>query len=123
MQKLPKVADVASNIQSNGLSAYVNIDRDTAGRFGITPATVDNALYDAFGQRIVSTIFTQSGNQYRVILGPIRILQKPPFNHWGRFICPHRAADRCRCPGDRDHSSEQTSVPLEVDHLGHGSRR
>jgi multidrug efflux pump len=48
-----------------GLSS--TIDRDTAARFGITPATVDNALYDAFGQRIVSTIFTQS-NQYRVIL-------------------------------------------------------
>ena len=45
----------------------IEIDRDTAGRFGITPATIDNALYDAFGQRIVSTIFTQS-NQYRVIL-------------------------------------------------------
>ena len=49
------------------LSAYVDIDRDTAARFGITAATIDNALYDSFGQRIVSTIFTQS-NQYRVIL-------------------------------------------------------
>ena len=53
--------------ENQGLSAYLTIDRDTAGRFGITPATIDNALYDAFGQRIVSTIFTQS-NQYRVIL-------------------------------------------------------
>ena len=63
----PELQDVASDLQQNGLSAYITIDRDTAGRFGITPATVDNALYDAFGQRIVSTIFTQS-NQYRVIL-------------------------------------------------------
>ena len=62
-----RVADVASDQSRTGLSAYITIDRDTAGRFGITPATIDNALYDAFGQRIVSTIFTQS-NQYRVIL-------------------------------------------------------
>ena len=45
----------------------MTIDRATAARFGITPATVDNALYDAFGQRIISTIYTQS-NQYRIIL-------------------------------------------------------
>ncbi|HZV93420.1 MAG TPA: efflux RND transporter permease subunit, partial [Caldimonas sp.] len=67
LKQLPEIADVASNLQDQGLAAYIEIDRDTAARFGITPATVDNALYDAFGQRIVSTIFTQS-NQYRVIL-------------------------------------------------------
>ena len=67
LQQIPQIEDVASNYAENGLSAYILIDRPTAGRFGITPATVDNALYDAFGQRIVSTIFTQS-NQYRVIL-------------------------------------------------------
>jgi multidrug efflux pump len=64
---LPELADVASDLQQQGLSIYIEIDRDAAARFGISPATVDNALYDAFGQRIVSTIFTQS-NQYRVIL-------------------------------------------------------
>ncbi|HEX4570630.1 MAG TPA: efflux RND transporter permease subunit, partial [Dongiaceae bacterium] len=57
LNQLPQFEDVASDLQQNGLAAYVTIDRDTAGRFGITPATVDNALYDAFGQRIVSTIF------------------------------------------------------------------
>src|SRR5205085_10133397 len=67
LRQLPQLIDVASDLQQNGLSAYLDIDRATAGRFGITPATIDNALYDAFGQRIVSTIFTQS-NQYRVIL-------------------------------------------------------
>src|SRR5438094_1518070 len=67
LQQLPDIEDVGSNYTENGLSAYVLIDRATAGRFGITPATIDNALYDSFGQRIVSTIFTQS-NQYRVIL-------------------------------------------------------
>jgi multidrug efflux pump len=59
--------DVTSDLQTDGLAAYLTIDRATAGRYGITPATIDNALYDAFGQRIVSTIFTQS-SQYRVIL-------------------------------------------------------
>ncbi|QCP49033.1 MdtB/MuxB family multidrug efflux RND transporter permease subunit [Trinickia violacea] len=67
LKQAPELADVATDLQENGQSVYVEIDRATAARFGITPATVDNALYDAFGQRIVSTIFTQS-NQYRVIL-------------------------------------------------------
>jgi len=61
------IADVASDLQDNGLQAYVEIDRATASRFGITPAVIDNALYNAFGQRLVSTIFTQT-NQYRVVL-------------------------------------------------------
>jgi multidrug efflux pump len=74
LQKLPQLEDVASNLQEKGLAYYVNVDRDTAGRLGITLATVDNALYDAFGQRIVSTIFTQS-NQYRVILNSTATLQ------------------------------------------------
>ncbi len=67
LRESPQLEDVADNLQQDGLSYYVAIDRDTAGRLGISLATVDNALYDAFGQRIISTIFTQS-NQYRVIL-------------------------------------------------------
>jgi multidrug efflux pump len=67
LRLLPQLTDVASDFEARGLSLSIDIDRDTAGRFGITPATIDNALYDAFGQRIVSTIFTNS-NQYRVIL-------------------------------------------------------
>jgi multidrug efflux pump len=67
LRQLPQLGDVASDISDQGLSVYVEIDRDQAARFGITPATVDNALYDSYGQRIVSTIFTNS-NQYRVIL-------------------------------------------------------
>src|SRR5262249_7290431 len=54
-------------LQDQGLQAYVTIDRDTAGRLGVTPAAIDNALYNAFGQRLISTIFTQA-NQYRVVL-------------------------------------------------------
>jgi multidrug efflux pump len=67
LRRLPQLADVASNQADNGLAAYVTVDRDSAARLGISVGTVDNALYDAFGQRIVSTIFTQS-NQYRVIM-------------------------------------------------------
>jgi multidrug efflux pump len=67
LSQLPQLADVASDISQQGLSVFVEIDRDQAARFGITPATIDNALYDSYGQRIVSTIFTNS-NQYRVIL-------------------------------------------------------
>ena len=72
LSTLPQLTDVASDLQQQGLTLNIVIDRATAARFGITPATVDNALYDAFGQRIISTIYTQS-NQYRVILevGPV----------------------------------------------------
>jgi multidrug efflux pump len=62
-----ELADVASDLQQRGLAVDLTIDRANAARFGVTPATVDNALYDSFGQRIVSTIYTQN-NQYRVIL-------------------------------------------------------
>jgi multidrug efflux pump len=67
MRQLPQLRDVASDQQSGGLQAQLVIDRDTAGRLGILPATIDDTLYDAFGQRQVSTIFTQL-NQYHVVL-------------------------------------------------------
>jgi multidrug efflux pump len=67
LRRLPQLSDVVSNQQDDGLAVSVVIDRDSAARLGISVGTVDNVLYDAFGQRIVSTIFTQS-NQYRVIL-------------------------------------------------------
>jgi multidrug efflux pump len=67
LNQQPELADVASDLQSQGLQAYLAIDRDTAGRLGITPAAIDAVLYDAFGQRLVSTIFTEA-NQYRVVL-------------------------------------------------------
>jgi multidrug efflux pump len=75
LQNVPQITDLASDLQQSGLSASITIDRPTAARFGVTPATVDNALYDAFGQRIASTIFTQS-NQYRVILEAAPNLQR-----------------------------------------------
>jgi multidrug efflux pump len=67
LRQLAELTDVASDLQTQGLQAFVDIDRDSAGRLGITPAAVDTALYNAFGQRLISTIFTQS-TQYRVVL-------------------------------------------------------
>ena len=67
LRRRPELADVASDLQADGLQAFVEIDRATASRMGITPAAIDNALYNAFGQRPISTIFTQT-NQYRVVL-------------------------------------------------------
>src|SRR5690606_14844989 len=67
LRELPELADVASDLQDRGLQAFVEIDRDAAARLGVTMAAIDEALYTAFGQRQVSTIFTQA-NQYRVVL-------------------------------------------------------
>ncbi len=62
-----ELSEVTSDVQDKGQQVYVNIDRSTASRLGVTTAAIDNALYSAYGQRLVSTIFTQS-NQYRVVL-------------------------------------------------------
>ena len=67
LRQHPALAEVASDFQDQGLQAYVRIDRDAASRLGVSVMAIDNALYNAFGQRLVSTIFTQS-NQYRVVL-------------------------------------------------------
>ncbi len=67
LRTLPQLAEVASDLQDDGLQAFVDIDRDAAARLGVTVSAIDNVLYNAFGQRLVSTIFTQS-NQYRVVL-------------------------------------------------------
>ncbi|MEY2882195.1 MAG: hypothetical protein RLZZ15_4575 [Verrucomicrobiota bacterium] len=67
LQTLPQLADVASDLQNQGLQAYLDIDRDAASRLGVTVADVDDALYSAFGQRQISTLFTQA-SQYRVVI-------------------------------------------------------
>src|SRR5262249_21227379 len=67
LKTLPQLADVATEQQPNGNAVAVTIDRVTASRFGISPQTIDNTLYDAFGQRQVTTLYTQT-NQYHVIL-------------------------------------------------------
>ncbi|HEY9140444.1 MAG TPA: efflux RND transporter permease subunit [Bryobacteraceae bacterium] len=79
MKRLPGLTDVASDQQVQGLRANVVFDRDTAARVGITPSTIDQTLYDAYGQREVSTMFTQL-NQYHVILEVARDFARNPAN-------------------------------------------
>jgi len=116
LQQLPQIEDVTSNYAENGLSAYILIDRPTAARFGITPATVDNALYDSFGQRIVSTIFTQS-NQYRVILEADPELQKS-LSSLSQLYLPSSTATNGQVPLSALAHVEEQTAPLQINHLG-----
>ena len=88
MKQLPELRDVASDQQNNGLGLLVDIDRDTAGRLGITPQNIDDALYDSFGQRQVSTIYTQT-NQFHVILEVAPALSAGCGGP-GRHVCADR---------------------------------
>jgi multidrug efflux pump len=77
LEQLPQLADVATDRQNRGLAASLVIDRVTASRLGIAPSTLDNTLYDAFGQRQVNTLYTQL-NQYHVILEALPHFQQDP---------------------------------------------
>jgi multidrug efflux pump len=118
LRESPELADVASDLQEGGLQAYVDIDRATASRLGITPAAVDNALYNAFGQRLISTIFTQT-NQYRVVLEV-----KPEFQQGLSAL--GQAYVTSTVPGQPSQQVPLASIarvaersaPLVVNHLG-----
>ncbi|WP_133622850.1 efflux RND transporter permease subunit [Erwinia sp. LJJL01] len=77
LQQRPEFSSVVSDLQDQGQVAWVELNRDAAARYGITAADVDTALYNAFGQRLISTIFTQS-NQYRVVLEVAPRFQRSP---------------------------------------------
>jgi len=110
----PALQNVSTNFMDRGLSATVVVDRDTAARFGITSATIDNALYDALGQRIISTIFTQS-NQYRVILESDPAVQ----NSLASLSDIHLpSAGGGQVPLSAFARVEARPVALEIDHLG-----
>jgi multidrug efflux pump len=115
LRELPQLADVASDLAAQGLVAYVEIDRDTAGRFGITPATIDNALYDAFGQRIVSTIYTNT-NQYRVILEADPMLQTSLQSLNSIYL--QSATGSGQVPLSVIARVREQVAPLQIDHLG-----
>jgi multidrug efflux pump len=115
LKELPQFADVATDLASQGLAAYVDIDRSTAARFGITPATIDNALYDAFGQRIVSTIFTHS-NQYRVILEAEPTLQSS-LQSLSSIYLPSSTGGG-QVPLSVLASVREQTAPLQIEHLG-----
>ena len=114
IKNLPEITDVASNAEDRGHAVYIDIDRDTAARFGITAATVDNALYDAFGQRIVSTVFTQS-NQYRVILEADEKM-RTNVAALNDFYLPSAAGGQV--PLNAIATIKTGTAPLEIDHLG-----
>ncbi len=116
LKQIPVLEDVSTSFSENGLSAYVLIDRATAGRFGITPATVDNALYDSFGQRIVSTIFTQT-NQYRVILEADPGLQQS-LSSLGAIYLPSSTATNGQVPLSAIAQIIEQTAPMSVSHLG-----
>jgi len=77
LRKLPQITEVATDQQNNGLSVQLNYDRPTASRLNISPDQIDSTLYDAFGQRQISTLYTQS-NQYHVILEALPEFQRDP---------------------------------------------
>jgi multidrug efflux pump len=110
----PELRNVSTSFLDRGLSATVMVDRDTAARFGITAATIDNALYDAFGQRIISTIFTQS-NQYRVIMEADPGVQSS-LGSLGDIHLP--AAGGGQVPMSAFAQTVSNPMPLEIDHLG-----
>jgi multidrug efflux pump len=115
LDTLPQLADVATDLSARGLSAYIDIDRDTAGRFGITPATIDNALYDAFGQRIVSTIFTNT-NQKRVILEADPQL-KASLDSLNTIYLPSSTGGG-QVPLNVVARVHEETAPLQIGHLG-----
>ncbi len=105
-------------MQSQGLAVDLVIDRATAARFGITPASVDNALYDAFGQRIISTIYTQS-NQYRVILEADPALQRTLVQSVLVLSCRRRPPPPMgKFHSPRSSTLQQRLGPLLITHLG-----
>jgi multidrug efflux pump len=116
LQQIPEVADVTTDFGESGLSAYVLIDRPTAGRFGITPATIDNALYDSFGQRQISTIFTQS-SQYRVILEATPEAQAS-LASLDQIYLPSSVSSTGQVPLSAIATVEQQTAPLAVNHIG-----
>ena len=117
LSELPQIAGVASDQQQQGLCVNLVIDRATAARFGITPATVDNALYDAFGQRIISTIYTQS-NQYRVILELDPALQRALTGLSSIYLPSSTSTTNGQVPMSAIVHVEQRACPLLIAHFG-----
>ncbi len=114
LKMLPALADVASDFQDEGLETFVTIDRDAAGRLGVTPAAIDNALYDAFGQRLVSTIFTQS-NLYRVVLELKPGEAQGPGPLAGLYVA---AVNGNEIPRASVAKISTGTAPLAINHLG-----
>jgi multidrug efflux pump len=117
LSQLPQLADVASDMQQQGTATDLVIDRATAARFGITPATIDNVLYDSFGQRIVSTIYSQS-NQYRVILEADPSIQRSLTGLSELYLPSSVSTTNGQVPLSAVVQVDQRSGPLQITHLG-----
>ena len=109
----PEFADVTSDVQDQGRQVYVNIDRSTASRLGVSTQAIDNTLYSAYGQRLVSTIFTQS-NQYRVVLeaSPAAQMQPQSLNE---LRIP--SSNGSQIPLSAIAEISERSTPLSINHL------
>ncbi|WP_210451711.1 efflux RND transporter permease subunit [Pantoea ananatis] len=108
LQKRPEFNGVVSNLQDQGQVAYVELNRDKAARLGVTAADVDTALYSAFGQRLVSTIFTQS-NQYRVVLEVAPQYQQSPAAFDDVYLKPSASTSSTASDSTSASSSPDTS--------------
>ena len=114
LRRLPEIKDVNSDQQNAGLQLSLEIDRDTAARFGITAQAIDNTLYDAFGQRQVATFYTQV-NQYRVVLEAAPSVGDDP-SALDRIYVP--GAGGQQVPLSTFVKASQTTVPLSISHQG-----
>ncbi len=114
MRALPELRDVNSDQQDNGLQARLEIDRDTASRLGITPQTIDNALYDAFGQRQVSTMYRPL-NQYHVVMEVAPQFQQTPEALQNIYV---RSTAGVPVPLSAFTRYVPSNTPLEVSHQG-----
>jgi multidrug efflux pump len=114
LRAAPELLDVASDLQDRGLQAYLNVDRDAASRVGVSVSAIDDALYDAFGQRLISTIYTQA-NQYRVVLEAAPRYQLGP-DALGQIHVA--SADGAQIPLASIASVEERYTPLVISHSG-----
>ena len=113
LQTLPELRDVASDQLTGGLRTNITIDRDTASRLGIFPQAIDNTLYDAFGQRQVSTIFTQL-NQYHVVLEVLPNFAVSPENLRDIYIRPSAVTQNTGAPSANGASVSTSGAPVPI---------
>ncbi|MFL6446897.1 MAG: multidrug efflux RND transporter permease subunit [Bryobacteraceae bacterium] len=114
LKALPQLADVASDLQTHGLEAALNIDRQTAMRVGVTAQSIDDTLYDSFGQRQVSTLFTQL-NQYHVILEVQPEFRNHPRDLQDIYI---RSQSGSPVPLSAFTQVSNSSTPVLISHIG-----
>ncbi len=114
LRSRPELRDVASDMQTGGLKETLDIDRSTASRLGITPQNIDDTLYDAFGQRLVSTIFTQL-NQYHVVLEVDPRFQRTPSDLDKIYV---HSSNNKQVPLSQIAHFETDNTPLVIAHQG-----